>query len=132
YGRLGGAALGGGAVALVVALGIGLFVAGRVTRPVVEMQDVARQMSEGRFDVRAPARSPDEIGTLGRSLNAMAGRLREKIRDLESEQAKATAVLDAMVEGGIATDGRGHVILINERARRILGLGASREAGTSL
>ena len=113
----------GGAIALLVALGIGLFVAGRVTRPVVEMQDVARQMSEGNFDVRASVRSPDEIGTLGRSLNVMAGRLREKIGDLEEEQAKATAVLDAMVEGVIATDGHDHIILINERARALFGLG---------
>ena len=126
YERLRGAALAGGAVALVVAFGIGLFVAGRVTRPVVEMQDVARQMSEGHFEVRAPARSPDEIGTLGRSLNVMAGRLREKIADLEWEQAKATAVLDAMVEGVIATDGHDHIILINERARSIFGLGPAR------
>jgi two-component system phosphate regulon sensor histidine kinase PhoR len=113
----------GGAIALLVAFGIGLFVAGRVTRPVVEMQDVARQMSEGNFDVRASVRSPDEIGTLGRSLNVMAGRLREKIGDLEEEQAKATAVLDAMVEGVIATDGHDHIILINERARLVFGLG---------
>jgi len=113
----------GGAIALLVAFGIGLFVAGRVTRPVVEMQDVARQMSEGNFDVRASVRSPDEIGTLGRSLNVMAGRLREKIGDLEAEQAKATAVLDAMVEGVIATDGHDHIILINERARALFGLG---------
>ncbi|HEX9126395.1 MAG TPA: ATP-binding protein [Methylomirabilota bacterium] len=113
----------GGAIALLVAFGIGLFVAGRVTRPVVEMQDVARQMSEGNFDVRASVRSPDEIGTLGRSLNVMAGRLREKIGDLEEEQAKATAVLDAMVEGVIATDGHDHIILINERARVVFGLG---------
>ena len=126
YERLRSTALAGGAVALLVALGISIFVAGRVTRPVVEMQDVARQMSEGRFDVRAPARSPDEIGTLGRSLNVMAGRLREKIGDLEREQAKATAVLDAMVEGVIATDGHDHIILINERARGIFGLGAAR------
>ena len=126
YETLRSAALAGGAVALVVALGIGLFVAGRVTRPVVEMQDVARQMSEGNFEVRAPARSPDEIGTLGRSLNVMAGRLREKIGDLEREQAKATAVLDAMVEGVIATDGHDHIILINERARGIFGLGTAR------
>jgi two-component system phosphate regulon sensor histidine kinase PhoR len=126
YETLRSAALAGGAVALLVALGIGIFVAGRVTRPVVEMQDVARQMSEGHFDVRAPARSPDEIGTLGRSLNVMAGRLREKIGDLEREQAKATAVLDAMVEGVIATDGHDHIILINERARRIFGLGTAR------
>jgi two-component system phosphate regulon sensor histidine kinase PhoR len=126
YETLRSAALAGGAVALLVALGIGVFVAGRVTRPVVEMQDVARQMSEGHFDVRAPARSPDEIGTLGRSLNVMAGRLREKIGDLEREQAKATAVLDAMVEGVIATDGHDHIILINERARGIFGLGTRR------
>jgi two-component system phosphate regulon sensor histidine kinase PhoR len=126
YETLRSAALAGGAVALLVALGIGVFVAGRVTRPVVEMQDVARQMSEGHFDVRAPARSPDEIGTLGRSLNVMAGRLREKIGDLEREQAKATAVLDAMVEGVIATDGHDHIILINERARGIFGLGTAR------
>jgi two-component system phosphate regulon sensor histidine kinase PhoR len=116
----------GGAIALVVALGIGLFVAGRVTRPVVEMQDVARQMSEGNFEVRASVRSPDEIGTLGRSLNVMAGRLREKVGDLEREQAKATAVLDAMVEGVIATDGHDHIILINERARALFGLGRAR------
>jgi two-component system phosphate regulon sensor histidine kinase PhoR len=116
----------GGAIALLVALGIGLFVAGRVTRPVVEMQDVARQMSEGNFEVRASVRSPDEIGTLGRSLNVMAGRLREKIGDLEEEQAKATAVLDAMVEGVIATDGHDHIILINERARALFGLGKVR------
>jgi len=126
YETLRSAALAGGAVALLVALGIGIFVAGRVTRPVVEMQDVARQMSEGHFDVRAPARSPDEIGTLGRSLNVMAGRLREKIGDLEREQAKAKAVLDAMVEGVIATDGHDHIILINERARGIFGLGTAR------
>ena len=116
----------GGAIALLVAFGIGLFVAGRVTRPVIEMQDVARQMSEGNFDVRASVRSPDEIGTLGRSLNVMAGRLREKIGDLEEEQAKATAVLDAMVEGVIATDGHDHIILINERARALFGLGRAR------
>ncbi len=123
YETLRSAALAGGAVALLVALGIGIFVAGRVTRPVVEMQDVARQMSEGRFDVRAPARSPDEVGTLGRSLNVMAGRLREKIGDLEREQAKATAVLDAMVEGVIATDGRGVVsreVRLGGPAERVL------------
>jgi two-component system phosphate regulon sensor histidine kinase PhoR len=119
----------GGAVALLVALCIGLFVAGRVTRPVVEMQSIARQMSEGSFLVRAPTRSTDEIGTLGRSLNVMAGRLREKIEDLEREQAKTTAILDAMVEGVIAVDGQEHILLMNERARAMFGLGSARGEG---
>jgi two-component system phosphate regulon sensor histidine kinase PhoR len=121
--------LAGGALSLLVALGIGIFVAGRVTQPVVEMQSIARQMSEGSFLVRAPTRSTDEIGTLGRSLNVMAGRLREKIQDLEQEQAKVTAILDAMVEGVIAVDDQEHILLMNERARAMFELGATRGEG---
>src|SRR5262249_32589717 len=119
--------LAGGAVAVIVALGIGLCVAGRVTHPVVEMQSIARQMSEGNFLVRAPTRSTDEIGTLGRSLNVLAARLREKVQDLDEEQAKVTAILDGMVEGVIAVDEREHVLLMNERARAIFGLAARGE-----
>jgi len=103
--------LAGGGVALLVALGIGIFVAGRVTRPVVDMQSIARQMSEGNFLVRAPSRSTDEIGTLGRSLNVLAARLREKVQDLEQERAKVTAILDGMVEGVVAVDGHEHVLV---------------------
>jgi len=88
-----------------------------IERPVQAPEEIA---------VRASVRSPDEIGTLGRSLNVMAGRLREKIDDLEREQAKATAILDAMVEGVIATDGHDHIFLLNEGARGIFGLGQTR------
>jgi two-component system phosphate regulon sensor histidine kinase PhoR len=116
----------GGLVALIVACGIGLFVARRVTEPVVEMEAVARRMSEGDFAARAPVRSPDEIGALGRALNAMAARLREKIQDIEQEQAKTTAILDTMIEGVVAVDGRDTILLMNERVRAMFGLGAAR------
>src|SRR5215470_5167874 len=95
----------------------------------VEMQSIARQMSEGSFLVRAPTRSTDEIGTLGRSLNVMAGRLREKIQDLEQEQAKVTAILDGMVEGVIAVDWQEHILLMNERARAMFALSSTRGEG---
>jgi two-component system, OmpR family, phosphate regulon sensor histidine kinase PhoR len=121
--------LAGGVVALLVACGIGLFVAHRVTKPVVQMQTIARRMSEGDFTVRAPVRSPDEIGALGRALNGLAARLREKIHDLGHEQAKATAILDGMIEGVIAVDARDTIILMNERARSMFGLDATRGEG---
>ena len=119
----------GGLVALAVAFGIGVFVAGRVTRPVVEMQRIAHAMSEGRFDVRAPVRSVDELGALGRALNMMMARLREKIGDLEEERVKARAILDGMVEGVIAVDGHEAIVLMNERARAMFGVGAGRGEG---
>jgi two-component system phosphate regulon sensor histidine kinase PhoR len=115
----------GGLVALVVAFGIGIFVAGRVTHPIVEMQAIARRMSEGQFAVRAPVRSVDEIGALGRALNVMVGRLREQLESVEAERAKATAILDGMVEGVIAVDAHEAILLMNERARAIFGVGVS-------
>ena len=121
--------LAGGLVALAVAFGIGLFVARRVTKPVVQMQAIAHQMSQGDFTVRAPIRSPDEIGALGRALNGLAARLREKVHDLGHEQAKATAILDGMIEGVIAVDGRDVILLLNERARAMFGLDATRGEG---
>src|SRR5207245_4153599 len=121
--------LAGGLVALAVAFGIGLFVARRVTKPVVQMQTIAHQMSEGDFTVRAPTGSPDEIGAPGRALNGLAARLREKVHDLGHEQAKATAILDGMIEGVIAVDGRALILLMNERARSMFGLDATRGEG---
>jgi len=129
YGRVHRVLLAGGLVALAVAFGIGIFVAGRVTRPVVEMQAIARQMSEGQFAVRAPAGSMDELGSLGRALNVMVARLREQIETLRSERAKATAILDGMVEGVLAVDGHEVVLLMNERARAMFGVGPGRGEG---
>ena len=80
------------------------------------MQSIARQMSEGNFAVRAAVRSPDEIGALGRALNVMAARLREKIDDLAQERAKVTGILDGMVEG-VDRGGRPGAHPAHERAR---------------
>ena len=129
YDQINRVMLAGGLVALVVACGIGIFVAGRVTRPVVEMQAIARQMSEGQFAVRAPVRSSDELGALGRALNVMVLRLREQIHNLETERAKATAILDGMVEGVVAVDGQECILLMNERARAMFGVGPARGEG---
>jgi two-component system phosphate regulon sensor histidine kinase PhoR len=132
YARLHRVLLAGGLLALAVAAGIGIFVAGRVTRPVVEMEAIARRMSQGEYTARAPVRSTDELGSLGRALNGMMAALREKIDDLQEERAKATAILDGMVEGVIAVDGHECVLLMNERARAMFSVGPGRGDGKPL
>jgi two-component system phosphate regulon sensor histidine kinase PhoR len=122
----------GGLVALAVAAAIGVFVSRRITEPIVEMQRVARRMTDGDFAVRARLRSVDELADLGGALNVMAARLRDKIQDLEYEQGKVAAILDGMVEGVVAVDGRDHVLLMNERARAIFGLDQARGLGKPL
>ena len=62
----------------------------------------------------------------------MAARLREKIDDLAQERAQATAILDGMVEGVIAVDAHEQILLLNERARVMFGLGPARLEGKPL
>jgi len=112
----------GALLALGVALAVGAFIRRRVTRPVTEMQAVAQRWAQGDFSQRTPVTGVDEIAALGRTLNRMAGRLREKIADLEGERAKAAAILDSMVEGVIAIDQRGRILLMNPAAHSIFSL----------
>jgi two-component system phosphate regulon sensor histidine kinase PhoR len=119
-------------LAFVVVLAVGFFLSRRVTRPVTEMQSIARWMAEGDFAQRVPISGTDEIAELGRTLNLMAERLSEKIQDLEGERTKVSAILDSMVEGVIAIDQRGRILLMNHAARRIFDLGREHVEGRPL
>jgi two-component system, OmpR family, phosphate regulon sensor histidine kinase PhoR len=112
----------GALLAFAVVLAVGLFLSRRVTRPVTEMQSIARRMAEGDFAQRVPISGTGEIAELGRTLNLMAERLSDKIRDLEGERTKVAAILDSMVEGVIAIDQRGRIVSMNHAARRIFEL----------
>ena len=122
----------GALLAFAVVLAVGLFLSRRVTRPVTEMQSIARRMAEGDFAPRVPISGSDEISELGQTLNLMAERLSEKIRDLEGERAKVAAILDSMVEGVIAIDQRSRIVLMNHAARWIFDLGWGRVEGRPL
>src|SRR5436309_6295187 len=86
----------------------------------------------GRTSARAPVRSVDGLGALGRALNAMMAGLRERIDDLQEERAKATAILDGMVEGVIAVDVHESFLLMNGRARAMFSVGPGRGDGKPL
>jgi two-component system phosphate regulon sensor histidine kinase PhoR len=122
----------GALLAFAVVLAVGLFLSRRVTRPVTEMQVIAHRMAEGDFAQRVPISGSDEISELGQTLNLMAERLSEKMRDVEGERAKVAAILDSMVEGVIAIDQRSRIILMNHAARWIFGLGRERIEGRPL
>jgi two-component system phosphate regulon sensor histidine kinase PhoR len=122
----------GALLAFAVVLAVGLFLSRRVTRPVTEMQSIARWMAEGDFAQRVPISGTGEIAELGRTLNLMAERLSEKIQDLEGERTKVAAILDSMVEGVIAIDQRGRIVLMNHAARWIFDLGREPVEGRPL
>jgi two-component system phosphate regulon sensor histidine kinase PhoR len=121
----------GALLAFGLALGVGLFVGRRVTGPVREMRAAARRMTDGDFDVTVPVLGADEIAALGGALNRMAVALREKIEGLGREQAKVRTILDAMVEGVVALDERGRILLLNPAARAMFSVEAAPADGRS-
>jgi two-component system phosphate regulon sensor histidine kinase PhoR len=122
----------GALLAFAVVLAVGLFLSRRVTRPVTDIQSIARSMAEGDFAQRVPVSGIGEIAELGRTLNLMAERLSDKIQDLEGERTKVAAILDSMVEGVIAIDQRHRIVLVNRAARRIFDLNWEQVEGRPL
>jgi two-component system phosphate regulon sensor histidine kinase PhoR len=112
----------GALLAVGLAVLIGLVVGRRVTRPVREMEAAARRMAEGDFARTVPIAGGDEIAALGVALNRTAVALREKIERLAGEQAKVRTILDGMIEGVVALDDRGRVLLLNPAARSMFGV----------
>jgi two-component system phosphate regulon sensor histidine kinase PhoR len=119
---------GGAVLAIGVALVVALLVSRPVTRPVRRMRAIAQRMAEGHLDARVPVTGSDEIGQLGDTLNQLAEALREKIESLETERAEIAAILERMVEGVMALDARGRILIMNPAARAIFGIGDRRDA----
>lgn len=119
---------------LFMALGaalLALFIAERTARPVRQLTDVVQRMAEGNLSARLLPTTQDEVGTLTRSFNQMADRLRKTVSTLIEERGRLAAVLDNMADGVVITDGEGRVRLINPTAVRLLGTDTETYLGRS-
>ncbi len=115
--------------AVVLAFPFSLWCLHRVLGPVWELQSVARTLL-ARWGFQPEEH--DDFVVLTNRLVQLTSFSQERIQALESERAKVGAVLDSMVEGVIALDHQGLVILMNPSARRILDIGQNPVVGQSL
>jgi signal transduction histidine kinase len=77
-----------GAIALIIALGLGILFVRRLARPLEELRVAAEQISQGRSPPRVHITSSDELGRLGRTFNQMAESLQR------SEELRRQLILD--------------------------------------
>ncbi|MGZ8586048.1 MAG: HAMP domain-containing sensor histidine kinase [Actinomycetota bacterium] len=100
-------ALIGAAVALVVAIGIALYVAGRLTRPLVALADAASELESGRRGVRVDlGDQPGELGVLVTAFDRMSESVereeelrRRLVRDVAHEVRTPLTILRGTTEG---------------------------------
>jgi signal transduction histidine kinase len=111
-----------GAIALAAALLLSMAFAHRVSRPIVELRDVARALAAGDLARRPALSSAGEVGELGTAVHRMAEQLAGRLKALQMEEALLGAVIESLHEGVIAVDSRRSVVRLNDSARRLLRL----------
>lgn len=73
-----------GFVAIIVATIIILIVTSRYTKPLLELADISKKMSELDFNAKYTGHHNDELGVLGNSMNDMSEKLERAISELKA------------------------------------------------
>ena len=111
-----------GLVALAAALLLAAAFSRAVSRPVVELRDVAQALAAGDLSRRPPLSAPGEVGDLAAAVHRMAEQLTSRLAALEDDDMHMNAVIESLQEGVIAVDARRQVLRVNESGRRMFRL----------
>jgi len=123
----------GDVIGLVLTVLAGVWFVHRITRPVQELSEVAKRISQGHLDSEIKVRSSDEIGDLAAAFREMQTRDRALHEQLErcveertTELQETTDFLHSILDSStdyaiIATDMDWHILTFNEGARRTFG-----------
>lgn len=113
---------------LFAAVWIGLVLATRLARPVVELIDASERVSAGELDVQVQEiAASDELAVLSRAFNRMTRRiasqqtrLLETNRELDERRRFTETVLAGVSAGVMSIDPGGHISLVNRSASALL------------
>jgi two-component system nitrogen regulation sensor histidine kinase NtrY len=124
---------------LVGAIWMGLYLARRITEPVLRLATAAREIEAGHLDYRIDREtvSDDEFGSLVEAFNSMASevgksrrRLERSTVDLERKHLEVEGrrryietILERIATGVVSIDAAGKISTLNSAAMRLLGLG---------
>src|SRR6185503_15972065 len=109
-----------GLVMLLAAGIVAWLIARLLARPLLRIADAARDIAAGR-----PAEFPDlqvpELANHVDALRAMHHELERRFEDLRREREESRTLVEALSDGVVAADRRGHIISTNAAALRLLG-----------
>jgi PAS domain S-box-containing protein len=120
--RAQGAVAGAALFALAVGAIFAFFAGRSIAQPLTAIAGAARAIAAGS-PPRFPRSGVPDIDALVQALRQMHRQLADRFDELRREQAESAALVESMIEGVIAADGRGHIVTANPAARRILGYG---------
>jgi two-component system phosphate regulon sensor histidine kinase PhoR len=105
----------------------------REMEPLQEFSEAARRIAAGQYDdVPSVLGRSDEWRNLSDAFRQMQTELESRERRLEENSERLEAVLSSMIEGVVALDSHGAVMLANQAACEMLGLSQAQLLGRQL
>ena len=108
--------------AVALAFLLGSIVAANTIRPINRMIQISRRFADGDFTRRIIQSPEDEIGELAETLNKMAQDIEDKIKEIQTQHQKLTAIFNSMVEGVIVLDRNAHIVSVNHTIEKIFNI----------
>lgn len=106
-----------GVVAIVVVVTISIFIANKITLPILKMSQVANNVAEGRLDERVGFNSNDELGALATSFNKMI----EDLQKTTVSKGYVDNIIEGMIDPLIVVDANGKIKTVNKATCELLG-----------
>ncbi|WP_373711991.1 ATP-binding protein, partial [Jeotgalibaca porci] len=103
-----------------------------ISKPIAEMRTKTLAIAQGDYSGRIRIYGNDELGQLADTINDLSTKVKEAQETTESERQRLDSVLKHMSDGVIATDRRGKIIIVNNRAVDLLGLDREEVVGKSI
>lgn len=103
----------GGALLLLLALGLSLLFTRSVVRPITGLRQAAERIAAGDLTVRVPGRRRDELGALTRAMNAMTEQLQRLFTTADAERGLLQAIIGSMSEGVVVLNRQRRIIMAN-------------------
>jgi len=93
-----------------------------VSKPIVDLSNVARSLAAGERKRHPPLAAPGEVGDLADAVHRLAEQLEARISALAAEQSMLSALVETLNEGVIAISPAHEVVRISETGRRLLSI----------
>ena len=118
--------------AALLALAFAYVIARNVTERVRRIEAYATELVNADYSGTLSAEADDELGSVARSLRAMADHFRQMLARLAQESARREAILSGMVEGVLAVDHNLRITFYNEAFTRAIRARAQSSEGLSV
>ena len=108
-----------GLIIALIAAAISLYISKKISRPLEELEDGARNIAKGNFTSPLPSSNIREIKGLEEAMKEMALQLDEKIKKITRQHNEQETVLSNLKDSIIAVDSERNIINMNKAAMHL-------------